>query len=82
MAPNTTSSHPTTEQRLRATDFDVQAVLDGKPLTERERAFLIADTPRFEEGMHLTQESLAKLSDAELMREAYNVWADYARGQI
>lgn len=32
--------------------------------------------------MHLTSEGLSKLSDAELMREAYNVWADYAQGQI
>jgi hypothetical protein len=72
----------TVTRQLKATDFDVEAVLAGKPLTVEERAYLIESTPRFEEGMHLTSEGLSKLSDAELMREAYHVWADYASTQI
>jgi len=72
----------TSTKRFKYTDFDVEAVLAGKRLTPEEREFLITDTPRFEEGMHLTSEALAQLGDADLMREAYNVWADYARSQI
>ena len=70
------------ETRFKYTDFDVPAVLGGKPLTPAERAFLIRDTPTFEEGMHLKEADLAALSDAELMRIAYRVWADYASTQI
>jgi hypothetical protein len=70
-------------KRFEYTDFDVDAVTQGhKTLTPEEREFLIHDTPTFEEGMHLTPEELAKLSDADLMREAYSVWADYARSQM
>ena len=73
----------TSKKRLTYTDFDHEAVIQGyKTLTPEERAFLIEDTPNFEEGMHLTSEGLAQLSDAELMREAYNVWADYAQSQM
>lgn len=72
----------TKEKKLTYTDFNVQAVIDGKPLTDDERAFLIRDTPRFEEGMHLTEEFLSGLTDVDLMREAYSVWADYASTQI
>lgn len=79
---NGDSGARTQGERMRYTDFDVQAVLSGKPLTTEERQFLIEDTPRFEEGMHLTSEGLSALSDVALMREAYNVWADYARTQI
>lgn len=64
------------------TDFDWESIVAGSlALTPEQRAFLIRDTPNFEEGMHLTSEGLAQLSDAELMREAYNVWADYASTQ-
>lgn len=76
------TTHSTSKKRLTYTDFDHEAVMQGtKPLTPEERAFLIEDTPNFEEGMHLTSEGLAQLSDADLMREAYNVWADYASTQ-
>lgn len=67
---------------MKYTDFNVEAALAGQPLTAAEREFLIRDTPRFEEGMHLTEQSLSTLSDIELMREAYNVWADYASTQV
>lgn len=66
---------------MNYTDFDVPAVLAGKPLTAEEREFLIRDTPRFEEGMSFTQAHLRTLSDRELMRVAYDVWSDYASTQ-
>lgn len=47
-------------------------------LTADERAFLLADTPRFEECNYAEAE-LAAMSDADLMSAAYSAWADYAR---
>lgn len=69
-------------RRFRYDHFDVPAIQSGtRKLTDEEREFLIQDTPRFEEGMHLTTDELRVLSDADLIREACHVWADYAQGQ-
>jgi len=50
------------------------------PLTTEERAFLIRDTPTFEE-CDRTSDELSFLDDIGLMRAAYCVWADYASTQ-
>jgi hypothetical protein len=70
-------------RRFKYTDFDVPAIEAGtRKLTDEEREFLIQDTPRFEEGMHLTTDELRVMSDPELIRTAYTVWADYASTQV
>jgi hypothetical protein len=57
-----------------------QVIAGTRPLTKEEREFLIMDTPMFEEcGRDLAVE-LPKMSDPDLMRAAYGVWADYASG--
>lgn len=61
------------------TDALIDAVLNGHPLSIEEREFLIRDTPTFEE-CNESQQELSVMSDAELMRAAYSVWADYASG--
>lgn len=59
------------------TDERIDDVRSGRtPMTAEERAFLLEDTPRFEE-CDQTAEELAALSDADLMSTAYRVWADY-----
>lgn len=61
------------------TDEKIDAIRGGKlRLTPEERAFLLADTPRFEECDY-TAEELAGMDDAALMRACYCVWADYVR---
>jgi hypothetical protein len=60
------------------TDDRIAEVRAGSPLTPEERAFLIRDTPTFEEGMHLTEAELSAMTDKDLMATAYGVWADYA----
>jgi hypothetical protein len=70
---------------MKATHFDdlrIAAIMAGAALTPDERDFLVRDTPTFEEGMSLTEGELRQMSDKELMQTAYNVWADYASGQI
>lgn len=65
------------------TDDMIAAVIDGKrDLTEGERQFLLTDTPRFEECDKDTAAELPGMSDKDLMRTAYGVWADYASGQV
>lgn len=59
-------------------DERIWAVKAGAPLTPEERAFLLDDTPRFEECFH-TKEELEAMSDADLMSAAYSAWADYCR---
>lgn len=63
------------------TDERIEEILGGAPMTVAERAFLVGDTPRFEESS-MRPEDVARLSDAELMRYARGVWCDYAQGQI
>lgn len=61
------------------TDERIDNIRSGSTLlTADERAFLLADTPRFEECSY-TEAELAAMSDAGLMSAAYSVWADYAR---
>jgi hypothetical protein len=70
---------------MKADHFDdsrISAVMAGAALTPDERDFLVRDTPTFEEGMSLTEGELRQMSDKDLMRIAYNVWADYASGQV
>jgi hypothetical protein len=50
------------------------------PMTPDERAFLIRDTPNFEE-CDKNREELSMLDDIGLMRAAYGVWSDYASTQ-
>jgi hypothetical protein len=72
-------------QATRVTDFTdarIAAVLGGAPLTESEREFLCKDTPSFEECQPETETDLRSLSDADLMRRCFCIWADYAQGQI
>lgn len=61
------------------TDERIDDVCSGRtPLTAEERAFLIEDTPRYEECGH-TSDELAAMTDVALMSAAYGVWADYVR---
>ncbi len=61
------------------TDEQISAIRGGKlRLTPEERAFLLEDTPRFEECDH-TPAELAEMPDDKLMTACYSVWADYAR---
>jgi hypothetical protein len=46
-------------------------------LSTAEREFLVNDTPRFEECGYTAAE-LERESDSDLMRIAYETWADYA----
>lgn len=65
--------------KLDFTDDRIDDILSGRsPLTEDERAYLLEDTPRFEE-CHYKADELAGMSDADLMGAAYSVWADYVR---
>ncbi len=64
---------------MNATHFDddrIKAIYGGSALTADERAFLLDGTPTFEE-CGLSRDDLSRLSDGDLMREAYSVWADY-----
>lgn len=64
------------------TDDRIAEVRSGRsPLTPEERAFLLEDTPRFEECDE-KPEVLAAMSDRELMGFAYGCWADYVSGQL
>lgn len=65
-------------ERMVFEDERIWAVQAGAPLTAEERAFLLEDTPRFEECTY-SKEELAAMSDAGLMSAAYGVWADYCR---
>lgn len=65
-------------ERIIFEDDRIWAVQAGAPLTTDERAFLLDDTPRFEECTYSADE-LAEMSDADLMSAAYAVWADYCR---
>lgn len=61
------------------TDEQIDDICSGRmPLTDEERAFLLADTPRMEECTR-TEDELALMSDADLMSTAYSAWADYTR---
>lgn len=61
------------------TDERIDDIRSGhSPLTAEERAFLLEDTPGFEECGY-TGAELAAMTDAALMSAAYGVWADYAR---
>lgn len=64
------------------TDERIENVLAGAPLTEREREFLVTDTPRFEECQPEKEADLRVMGDAALMRRCCHIWADYARGQM
>lgn len=60
----------------------IDEIVSGRvPMEADERAFLVADTARFEECA-CSQEELCSMNDADLMNAAYGVWADYASGQI
>lgn len=60
------------------TDSRIAEIHEGTlSMTPEERAFLIASTPGFEE-CDRSADDLAAMSDAELMRAAYGVWADFA----
>jgi hypothetical protein len=70
-------------RRFRYTDFDAEAVIGGsKTLTPDELRFLIEDTPRFEEGMHLTQAGLAALSDSDLIEYELRAHETTARPEL
>jgi len=70
---------------MKYTDFTDQMIADivagRRALTEDERAFLLSDTPHFEECSKDTAAELPTMSDADLIRTAFNVWAEYAQGQ-
>lgn len=70
-------AHGQTIQVDHFTDARIAEIYAGAPLTIQERAFLIVDTPTFEEAQHLLEKELAKMDDVELMRTAHGVWADY-----
>lgn len=59
-----------------------QVIWRGRPLTAPEREFLCTDTPSFEECQPEKEPDLRALNDKDLMRRCYEVWADYASGQI
>lgn len=63
-------------KRITFEDWRIDEVLGGAPLTTEERRFLVGDTPRFEECSNTPEELLA-MSDADLMEQAYRVWAEY-----
>ncbi len=65
-------------ERIVFEDDRIWAVQAGAELTQEERAFLIYDTPRFEECTY-SPEELSAMNDADLMSAAYSVWADYCR---
>lgn len=65
-------------ERIVFGDERIWAVQAGAELTPEERAFLLEDTPRFEECAYSADE-LAAMSDADLMSAAYSAWADYCR---
>ena len=68
------------------TDFSDQRIHDvvhlGFPLTSEEREFLVTYTAPFEECQPETEGDLRALSDGDLMRRCYDVWADYASTQV
>lgn len=64
------------------TDERIDNIRNGRAfLTEAERAFLLEDTPRFEECGY-TEAELAAMCDDALMIAAYSVWTDYARSMF
>lgn len=82
MATEQVSTDPVVRLSYRDfTDERIAAVRGGDPLTPEERAFLVKTTPEFEE-CYESAAYLSGLSDADLMNEAYSVWADYASTQI
>ena len=65
------------------TDELIAGVIAGRrSLSEDERQYLIADTLTFEECSKEVARDLPGLSDKDLMRTAYNIWADYVSGQF
>ena len=65
------------------TDDLIVDVIDGRrELTEAERKFLVTDTPGFEECDKDVAAELPGMSDKNLIRTVYNIWADYASGQV
>ncbi len=64
--------------RIVFQDDRIWAVQAGAALTPDERAFLLEDTPKFEECSYSRGE-LAAMTDANLMSAAYSAWADYCR---
>lgn len=64
-------------ERITFEDWRIDEVCGGAPLTAEERAYLIEDTPSFEECSNTPEELLA-MNDADLMNTAYRVWAEYA----
>lgn len=65
------------------TDDLIVDVIEGRrELTDAERKFLVTDTPHFEECDKELASELPGMSDKDLIRAAYNVWADYASGQV
>lgn len=76
-------AQPTAEQ-MSIRHFDdrrIYQVIAGDPLTTEEREFLVTNTPTFEECQPEREVDLRALTDANLMRRAYDVWADYASTQ-
>jgi hypothetical protein len=67
---------------LSFSDERISQVIGGAPLTNDEREFLCTDTPRFEECQPETEADLRAMTDADLMRRCYHIWADYALGQV
>lgn len=65
------------------TDDLIVDVIDGRrELSEAERKFLITDTPTFEECDKEIAQDMPGMSDKDLIRAAFNVWAEYASGQV
>lgn len=65
-------------ERMTFDDARIDAVRMGAPLTPEERAYLIEDTPTYEECTR-TCDELAAMSDADLMTTAMWVWVDFCR---
>lgn len=63
-------------KRITFSDERIDEVRSGATLTPEERAFLIDDTPRFEE-CDKSEADLSAMNDCELMNTAYRVWAEY-----
>ena len=64
------------------TDERIAQIQEGGSLTSEERAFLIEDTPHFEECSRELAGELMGMTDKDLLNAAYCVWAEYASGQI
>jgi hypothetical protein len=79
--PGMEAGHPTAARlplmsAAHFTERRLAEIYGGSALTADERAFLLADTPNFEES-HASRATLASMSDIDLLREARRAWLDW-----